>query len=67
LELCKKAAEQGLPSAQSYLGLIYILGEGVKVNKFEAYNWLIKAAKQGDEEAQNSLDILCKESPWVCK
>jgi len=27
----------------------------------------MKAAKQGEIIAQESLDILCKESPWACK
>lgn len=49
------------------LGAAYYLGKGVEVNKIKAYeHWRI-AAKQGDEEAQKYLDILCSESPWACK
>ena len=37
------------------------------MNKIEAFNWWMKAAKRGHVDAQKNLDILCKESPWACK
>lgn len=53
--------------ANSNLGVNYFLGEGIAMDKFKAYeHWRI-SAKQGNEGAQKNLDILCKESPWVCK
>jgi len=39
----------------------------VALDKKEAYRWYLKAAKQGNGNAQKSIDFLCKESPGVCK
>lgn len=49
------------------LGLAYALGKGVETNKIKAYEHWSIAAKQGGQEAQNNLDMLCKQSPWACK
>lgn len=46
---------------------MYYMGQGVKKDKIKSYQYLLKAAKQGDSKAQNNLDILCKNSPWACK
>lgn len=46
---------------------MYYNGKGVKVNKTKAYELWLKEAKQRNSGAQRGLDILCKESPWVCK
>ena len=67
LEWLTKLAERGEASAQFTLGMINFNGEGISMNKFEAYKWWMKAARKGNEKAQKSLDILCKESPWACK
>ena len=67
LEWFSKAAEQGVALAQLAVGQLYMEGEGVSKNKIKAYEWLLKSAGQGNEDAQNSLDRLCKESPWACK
>lgn len=49
------------------LGVAYYFGKGVETNKIKAYeHWKI-AAKQGNQQAQKNLDILCSESPWACK
>lgn len=49
------------------IGIAYYYGEGVGVNKVKAYeHWRI-AARQGNEQSQQNLDILCSESPWACK
>ncbi len=66
-EWYRKAAEGGESAAQLALGYAYIEGQGVQMNKIEAYNWWLKAAKQGQKHAQNNLDILCQKSPWACK
>jgi TPR repeat protein len=50
-----ESAEQGNAKAQSYLGLMYFLGEGVPRNTSQAMAWLRKAAEQGDAEAQFAL------------
>jgi tetratricopeptide (TPR) repeat protein len=54
-------------SAHLNLGISYYFGQGVNINKINAYkHWKI-AAKQGNSQAQKNLDILCRESPWACK
>lgn len=62
-----KAANQGYSGSQINLGVMYYNGKGVKVNKTKAYELWLKEAKQRNSGAQRGLDILCKESPWVCK
>ena len=49
------------------LALVYYSGKGIKKDKMKAYKYWMIAAKRGDSEAQNNLDVLCKESPWACK
>jgi len=53
-----KAAEQGDPDAQNYLGWMYSHGSGVRRNKVEAIKWYRKAAEQGDSEAKRALEEL---------
>ena len=53
-----KAAEQGDPDAQNYLGWMYSHGSGVRSNKVEAIKWYRKAAEQGDSEAKQALEEL---------
>ena len=49
-------AERGYADAQSKLGICYLEGFGVKKDKAKAIELFLKAAKQGDEEAQKELD-----------
>ena len=49
------------------LGVKYHKGKGVPLNKIKAYELYLQAARQGNENAQRNLDILCKDSPWACK
>jgi hypothetical protein len=51
-------AEQGEPSAQSYLGFMFETGRGVPQNYTEAAMWYRRAAEQGDSLAQYSLGLL---------
>jgi len=51
-------AEQGQPSAQSYLGFMFETGRGVPQNYAEAAMWYRRAAEQGDSLAQYSLGLL---------
>ena len=51
-------AEQGLPSAQTYLGFMFETGRGVPQNYTEAAMWYRRAAEQGDSLAQYSLGLL---------
>ena len=52
--------------ATAYLkaGVLYHVSEK---DYIKAYEFYMKAAKLGDKYAQNNLDILCKQHPWVCK
>ncbi len=64
----KMAADNGLASAQYALGVMLVNGQtGVALNKIVAFEYWMKAARQSHLEAQKSLDVLCKESPWACK
>ena len=51
-------AEQGVPSAQAYLGFMFENGRGVPQNYTEAAMWYRRAAEQGDSLAQYSLGLL---------
>lgn len=49
------AADQGLPDAQFYLGLMYADGDGVAKDNEEAFKWFHKAAIRGDSVAQGNV------------
>lgn len=51
----QKAAKQGHPKAQSYLGCLYSLGRGVKQDYVKAFTWQRKSAEQGYAYAQMLL------------
>jgi TPR repeat protein len=46
------AAQQGYARAQHNLGMMYILGRGVRKNLVEAYKWLTIAEGQGHEKSK---------------
>ena len=48
-------AAKGDANSQSYLGLLYLNGEGVKQDYKKAILWYEKAATQGDVAAQSNL------------
>jgi TPR repeat protein len=49
----RKAADQGDPSAQGTLGMLYTVGQGVDRSDVEAYYWLDLAADvKGPNQAQ---------------
>lgn len=50
----RKAAMQGHPKAQLYLGLLFLKGEGVPKSHFHAYAWLTLAANQDLAEAKDA-------------
>ncbi|RLL50178.1 hypothetical protein D8Y20_12105 [Mariprofundus sp. EBB-1] len=54
LKWLQKAAESGLPSPQSNLGIMYAEAG----NDALAASWLEKAAEQGDKVAQNNLAVM---------
>jgi hypothetical protein len=66
--LIKEAVEKGDEGAKSGLAMIKWMGYGGEpVNKVEAYRLFYDRAQAGDENSQQALDILCKQSPWACK
>ena len=48
----QRAAENGQPTAQYQLGLLYSTGRGVPMDYITAHKWLNLAARTGDEEAR---------------
>ena len=53
----RKLAEQGNTKAQSHLGYMYYVGEGVPQSFEEAVKWYGKAAVQGDRDAQYNYAV----------
>lgn len=53
----RKAAEQGLASAQYYLSDLYLFGHGVPVDYEQGIFWTRKAAEQGHPSAQTNLAL----------
>ena len=57
VEEFRKLAEQGNARAQSHLGYMYYVGDGVPQSFAEARKWYEKAAVQGDKDAQYNLAV----------
>ena len=55
---CMYGASQHDPRSERILGEIYLYGLGVKTDAKEAEAWLLKAVKDGDEEAYFSLGVI---------
>lgn len=53
----KKAADQGHPTSQYNLAIMYLNGYGVEMNKEKAVEYYQKAANQGDSDSQLQLGI----------
>ena len=62
-----KAAEEGHPHAQFYLGWMYDHGKGLEKNKELAFKWLETAAKQGHPRAQNNVGVMYYKGEGVKK
>ena len=58
----KKLAEQGVPHAQTSLGLMYDYGHGVTQDYKEAAKWYRKAAELGHVFAQYNLGVMYNEA-----
>ena len=56
--LMLRAAEKNHPKAQSHIGMMYGLGQGCRVDFYEAVKWYKKAAEQGDSIGQYNLGIM---------
>jgi uncharacterized protein len=53
-------AEEGNPTAQFLLGVMYAQGKGVQKDFVSAYFWLSMSAEQGNEDAASFLDIVAE-------
>jgi uncharacterized protein len=53
-----KAAENGWPEAQTYIGESYLYGDGVKEDFSKAFDWLVKAAQFRDPNAEFAIGML---------
>jgi TPR repeat protein len=59
--------EQGVASAQFYLGLMYEKGRGVRQDYAAALTWFRKAAAQGYAGPQNNLGLLYERGRGIRK
>ena len=59
------AAKQGDADAQNNLGLMYVKGNGVPQDYYEAAKWFRKAAEQGHADAQNNLGFMYQNGEGV--
>lgn len=64
---CRKAAEDGEPSAQFTLGMCYYEGKDVEQDWDQAIIWFQKAASQGQLEAQYNLGLCYYNGQGVSK
>lgn len=65
IKLFRPLAKQGDAFAQSMLGTIYYIGQGVSVDYKEAVKWCRLAAEQGDAGAQSFLGLIYFEGKAV--
>ncbi|MCX6929847.1 MAG: tetratricopeptide repeat protein, partial [Verrucomicrobia bacterium] len=61
--LIQKAAEQNLPAAQTQLASMYEVGQGTTRDFAQAYQWYVRAAALGDQEAARSVDRVARHLP----
>ncbi len=54
----RKAAEQGLPQAQEQLAKLLKSGEGVPLDKFRAYVWMLISSDAGNRRVAGDLQAL---------
>ncbi|MBR6870569.1 MAG: sel1 repeat family protein [Candidatus Methanomethylophilaceae archaeon] len=52
IKLFKRASDLGLAEASKEIAWMYSTGTGVTYSEPEAFRWTLKAAEQGDAEAQ---------------
>jgi Sel1 repeat len=57
-ELYLKAAKKGSIEAQSTVGFMYEIGDGINKDVNEAVKWYTKAAEQGDVQSQDALGYI---------
>ena len=57
-EMIERAAEQGLPEAQMFLGMAYLEGDGVPKDISQAIHWLREAGEGGEGNAFTNLGYI---------
>ena len=67
LKEVRPLAQKGDAKAQSFLGVMYAQGRGVKQNSVEAEKWIRKAAEQGLSDAQCNLAVIYAKGQGVPK
>ena len=63
--LVRPLVEQGNRDAQHNLGVMFLMGQGVKQDYAKALAWYRKAAEQGHTDAQYNLGAIYYECPGV--
>ena len=58
LWIFRPLAEQGNPSAQNNLGVMYAIGNGIPQDYVEAHKWANLAAAQGNKVAEKFMDSI---------
>lgn len=53
-----RSAEKGCPEAMARLGVLYLEGTGVMIDRDKGIAWLQKAADAGDDTARRALDTI---------
>jgi len=66
-EIFARLAEQGDPRAQTYLGVMYLRGQGVPQNFDAAAFWLHIASETGQPEAQYFLGLMYDKGQGVAQ
>ena len=66
-EIFARLAEQGDPRAQTYLGVMYLHGQGVPQNFDAAAFWLHRASETGLPEAQYFLGLMYDKGQGVAQ
>ena len=56
----RKAAEQGVATAQNNLGIMYYNGQGVPQDYVQAHKWFNLAAAQGNEGGRENRDSVAE-------
>ena len=67
LALFEKAAQLGDSNAQLDLGIIYGWSDEILKNKLKSYHYLKLDLENGNGNAGSYLDVICKESSWICR
>ncbi|MDV7340932.1 hypothetical protein RYZ26_15095 [Terasakiella sp. A23] len=57
-------AIKGNPSAQLYIGVMFLLGNGLNTDACEGVKWIDRAAREGDTDAQMMMASILSDVSW---